>query len=132
MATPRLALVVVLIAGTANGQRTFDTDILTETFGYDAATKKTVELSALNQGCPARDCIPAIDAPKFVAAAAATHITDDAVVISISYAGEHRAYPARILDRHEIVNDTIAGHPIAITWCPLCGSAVGLRRVVGG
>jgi len=116
----------------AYGQRTFDTDILAETFGYDAATKKTVELSDLNQGCPARDCIPAIDRPKFVAAAESTHIADDAVVIAVSYGGEHRAYPARILDRHEIVNDTIAGDPIAITWCPLCGSAVGLRRVIDG
>jgi hypothetical protein len=116
----------------ASAQRTFDTDILAETFGFDESTPKTVELSDLKQGCSARDCIPAIDVPKFVAATDAQHITDDAVVIAISYGGEHRAYPARILDRHEIVNDTIAGEPIAITWCPLCGSAVGLRREVAG
>ncbi|MCH7830196.1 MAG: DUF3179 domain-containing protein [Proteobacteria bacterium] len=116
----------------AFAQRNFDLDILRETFGFDDATKKSVELDQLTQGCQARDCIPAIDHPEFVTAGEADHITDDAMVITIAYRGEYRAYPARILDHHEIVNDTIAGDPLAITWCPLCGSAVGIRRIVAG
>lgn len=115
-----------------NAERTFDVDILAETFGFDDSSKKSVSLDDLQQGCPARDCIPSIDQPKFVAADDAIHVGDDDIVIAISHNGEHRAYPARILDHHEIVNDTIAGEPIAITWCPLCGSAVGVRRIVGG
>jgi len=126
------ALMLILFAVSAHGQRNYDTDILAETFGFDESTMKSVALDDLNQGCPARDCIPSIDAPKFVAAADASHVADDAVIIGISYGGEHRAYPAQILDHHEIVNDTIAGEPIAITWCPLCGSAVGIRRKVNG
>jgi hypothetical protein len=130
---PTMQLMILLaVATAATAQRTFDHDILAETFGFDESTKKNVALDDLHQGCPARDCIPSIDNPKFVAAASAAHLTDDAVVIAISIGGENRAYPARILDHHEIVNDTIAGVPIAITWCPLCGSAVGLRREVGG
>lgn len=127
-----LVIALLGVAAHAAAQRSFEHDILTETFGFDESTKKTVALEDLKQGCPARDCIPSIDEPKFVSAGAAVHIADDAVVIAISYGGEHRAYPARILDHHEIVNDTIAGEPIAITWCPLCGSAVGVRRTVGG
>jgi len=122
----------ILWSSLATAQRSFDTDILAETFGFDASTKKTVALADLKQGCPARDCIPSIDNPKFVSAAAANHVADDAVIIGISYGGEHRAYPAQILDHHEIVNDTIGGEPIAITWCPLCGSAVGIRRRING
>ncbi len=128
-----LQLLILLAAfSAAYGQRTFETDILAETFGFDESTKKTVALDDLHQGCPARDCIPSIDNPKFVAAASAAHVADDAVVIAISLGGEHRAYPARILDHHEIVNDTIGSEPIAITWCPLCGSAVGIRREIAG
>lgn len=122
---------MLLPTAPAFAQRTFDVDILAETFGFDESTKKTVALSDLKQGCSARDCIPAIDAPKFVSADSATHLKDDDTVIALSLRGEHRAYPTRILDHHEIVNDNIAGEPIAITWCPLCGSAVGIHRRVG-
>jgi hypothetical protein len=127
-----IAPLLVVLASSAQGQRNYEVDILADTFGFDEATEKSVSLDDLHQGCPARDCIPSIDAPKFVAAIDATHVADDDVVIAISYGGDYRAYPARILDHHEIVNDTIAGEAIAITWCPLCGSAVGLRRKVAG
>jgi hypothetical protein len=127
-----LVFVLLGVAAHAGAQRSFEHDILAETFGFDETTKKSVALDDLKQGCPARDCIPSIDNPRFVSADEADHVADDAIVIAISYGGEHRAYPARILDHHEIVNDTIAGEPIAITWCPLCGSAVGVRRTVGG
>ena len=108
----------------------YDTDILRDTFGFDASTTKSVALEDLHQGCPARDCIPSIDSPKYVSAEEAAHVADEDMVVAISLHGDQRAYPARILDRHEIVNDTIGGVPIAITWCPLCGSAVGIEREV--
>lgn len=123
-------LLLPLVA--ANAQRSYDVDILAETFGFDGATIKTVALSDLHQGCPARDCIPSIDKPRFLSVEDATHVTDDELVITLSYKGEHRAYPSKILDHHEIVNDTVAGDALAITWCPLCGSAVGIERTVGG
>ena len=125
---------ILLLAATinANAQRNFELDILTETFGFDATTKKSVALSDLHQGCPARDCIPSIDNPKYLSAEEATHVADDDLVITLSYGGEYRAYPSKILDHHEIVNDTVGGDPLAITWCPLCGSAVGIRRTVAG
>ncbi|MGI9225667.1 MAG: DUF3179 domain-containing protein, partial [Woeseiaceae bacterium] len=128
-----LALFALLLsAPLAHAQRSYDTDILRDTFGFDESTTKSVALEDLHQGCPARDCIPSIDAPKYVSATEATHVADEDMVVAISLHGDKRAYPARILDRHEIVNDTIGGVPIAITWCPLCGSAVGIEREVDG
>jgi hypothetical protein len=121
-----------LLASLAHAQRSYDTDILRDTFGFDESTTKSVALEDLHQGCPARDCIPSIDTPKYVPATQATHVADNDRVIAIALNGDERAYPARILDRHEIVNDTIGGMPIAITWCPLCGSAVGIEREVDG
>jgi hypothetical protein len=123
-------ILFLLLGGTALAQRSFDVDILAETFGFDESTKKTVELANLQQGCAARDCIPSIDAPKYITAEMA-ELSDDDIVVTLSYEGEYRAYPTRILDHHEIVNDTIAGTPLAITWCPLCGSAVGIHRQIG-
>ncbi len=46
--------------------------------------------------------------------------------------GETRAYPLRILTWHEIVNDQVGGTPVAVTYCPLCNSAVGFDRRVDG
>lgn len=125
-----LLTTTLLPVAAANAQRSFDVDILAETFGFDASTKKSVALSDLRQGCPARDCIPSIDSPDYLSVEDAAYLDDDDLVVTLSYKGAFRAYPTRILDHHEIVNDTIGGEPIAITWCPLCGSAVGIRRTV--
>ncbi len=123
---------LLLISFQTAAQRTYDTAILAETFGFDDNTKRSVSLSDLDQGCPRRDCIPSIDDPKYVSVSGATHVGDDDIVLALSLKGYHRAWPANILDQHEIVNDVIAGIPIAVTWCPLCGSAVGVIREFGG
>ncbi len=122
----------LLLVCAAHAQRSYDVDILAETFGFDETTKKSVPLDKLIQGCPARDCIPSIDNPKYVSAAKASHVADDDLVITLAYQAEHYAFPSRILDHHEIVNGTFAGDPLAITWCPLCGSAVGIERSISG
>ena len=122
----------LVLASPTETQRSFDTDILKETFGFDDSTPKSVELDELHQGCGARDCIPSIDDPVFVTASEASHVADDDIVLALAWRGEYRAYPARILDQHEIVNDVIADTPIAVTYCPLCGSAIGVLREING
>jgi hypothetical protein len=81
-----------------------------------------------------KDRIPAIDRPKFVSVAAAEALGLAAAepVISVALGGRARAYPLRILTWHEIVNDTLAGIPIAVTFCPLCNSAVVFDRRLDG
>ena len=130
----RLVIVILfsLTFGNVHAQRTFDTDILRDTFGYTDETVHSVPLSDLQQGCARRDCIVSIDSPQYVTASEASHVADDDIVLALSFEGYHRAWPARILDQHEIVNDIIAGELIAITWCPLCGSAVGVKREING
>jgi hypothetical protein len=123
-------LLALLVAGFAAAQRSYDTDILADTFGFNEDTPKSVSLDDLHQGCPHRDCIPSIDHPKYLNADAADFLADDDVVIALAWEGKFWAFPARILDHHEIVNDTFAGTPLAITWCPLCGSAVGVKRTI--
>jgi len=65
----------------------------------------------------ARDGIPAILDPVFAAPAEALAQMDPSErVIGVSINGDHRAYPLNLLSRHEIVNDTVGGKPIAVTW----------------
>jgi hypothetical protein len=75
------------------------------------------------------DAIPSVDDPTFEAAYAGD--PNDRVVVVESPA-EPRAYPLRYLHYHEIVNDVVNGDPVAITWCPLCGSAIVYDRVHEG
>lgn len=75
----------------------------------------TIDGDPVMRGLP-RDAIPAIDAPTFVPAAQATWMRDDEPVIGVAVDGTARAYPAWLLDGHEIVNDTISGRSIAVTW----------------
>ncbi|UVE52014.1 DUF3179 domain-containing protein (plasmid) [Haloferax larsenii] len=75
-----------------------------------------------------RDAIPSIDSPTFDTDYFGDG--DDAVVVVEG--NPSRAYPIRILSYHEIVNDVVDGTPIAVTWCPICGSAVVFERNVEG
>ncbi|MDX1379229.1 MAG: DUF3179 domain-containing protein [Anaerolineales bacterium] len=54
------------------------------------------------------------------------------LVIGVEINGQARAYPIRLLSSHEIVNDVIGGEPVAVTWCPLCFSALVFNRIVDG
>ena len=82
-------------------------------------------------GGPPRDGIPALDEPKFVSAAASVW-EDDEHVVGVSVGGESRAYPLAILVWHELVNDSLGGEPILVSYCPLCGTAMVFDRRVGG
>jgi len=88
--------------------------------------------SEINEVLP-KDRIAAITEPAFGSdwSDAEHGLPADSDVIGIEREGEARAYPLRILDWHEVVNDTFAG-PLLVTFCPLCGSGVtGVRRVNG-
>ena len=67
-----------------------------------------------------RDGIPSIDEPKFVTADSADFLREDDRVIGVVRNGLAKAYPIRILDHHEVVNDEFAGEAIVVTYCPLC------------
>ncbi|MGH2650726.1 MAG: DUF3179 domain-containing protein [Actinomycetota bacterium] len=82
--------------------------------------------------CAPWDSIPAIDHPAFAPAWAVRFLAPDEPVVALDLGGSHRAYPVQILTYHEIVNDVVSGRPVALTFCPLCNSAVGFSRRVGG
>jgi len=95
---------------------------------FDGAKVKEEDLL---QGCFGKDCIPSIENPHFETADQAdTWLEPDDRIFAVNYEGVTRAYAQRIMNWHEIVNDEINGTPVAITFCPLCGSAVAFERTV--
>ena len=94
--------------------------------------RRSIDLGEIVTDGPRRDSIPPIDMPRFVGAASATGIGSMEPVVSVTIAGDARAYPLRILLWHEIVNDTVAGVPVLVSYCPLCNSAVVFDRRVAG
>ena len=80
-----------------------------------------------------KDAISSLDEPSFISAAEADQtLRPREPVIFIQLGKDARAYPLRILTWHEIVNDTIDGQPIAVTFCPLCNTAIAFQREVDG
>jgi len=94
--------------------------------------KTTIDFDEIISGGPPKDGIPSIDAPEFIAVSEVSDLAATEPVIGLVIAGDARAYPLRILIWHEIVNDTVGGVPVAVTYCPLCNSAVVYDRRVAG
>jgi hypothetical protein len=69
------------------------------------------------------NCIPAADNPEVSSAEDATWLKNDDIVFGIEVNGEYRAYPRRIMEVREMVNDTLGGRDLGIPYCTLCGSA---------
>jgi len=67
-------------------------------------------------GGPPKDGIPAILRPKILEPGQAAYIEDSDVVIGVRIGSEARAYPVKVLNWHEVVNDTIGGVPVAVTF----------------
>ncbi len=87
----------------------------------------------IQSGGPGKDGIPAIDTPAFVRAPGFRVLSPREPVITLEVDGAvPRTYPVRYLMWHEIVNDTVGGIPVAVTFCPLCNSGITFDRRAGG
>lgn len=105
---------------------------LTAQWGTDF-TRYTVPPEEIISGGVPRDGIRSIDEPEFVGFDETSEwLEDTEPVIALELNGQARAYPLSILTRHEIVNDEMGGIPIAVTYCPLCNSALVFDRRVDG
>lgn len=96
-------------------------------------TRTAVAFDEILSGGPPRDGIPAIDDPDFIPVSEETRLRPTEPVIAVEFDGvAPRAYPIRYLTWHEIVNDVVGDIPVAVTFCPLCNSAITFDRRVGG
>lgn len=116
-------LVVIGVAVVLGGCTQRKEEVVGDGFDFPENTSGYAEYVKLSQGCGGKDCIPAINEPKFeTRTEAGSWLKDEDLVLGLDYKGEHKAYPVRILNWHEVVNDGIL-----VTFSPLCGSAVGFK-----
>src|SRR5712692_8499092 len=83
-------------------------------------------------GGPPPDGIPTIDHPRFLRTAQVGFLSASEPVLALQIGADARAYPVQILIWHEIVNDTVGRVPVAVTYCPLCNSAIAYDRRLAG
>jgi len=91
--------------------------------GFDLADA-LVPVDEIHWGGVQRDGIPSINQPRFVSAQDATFLGKKDRVLGVYRNGIAKAYPIRILDRHEVVNDKFADEGVVVTYCPLCFSGM--------
>lgn len=99
--------------------------------GFDLSNS-IIDKNKILSGGPSKDGIPSIDNPKFIDVRDVKYLRDDDIIIGLNHAGIQKAYPTRILVWHEITNDTIGTLDIAVTYCPLCGTAMVFDRNIEG
>lgn len=99
-------------------------------------TNTTIDLTELAVGIGSsdpRDAIPPIYAPQYTTVAEGAEWLqpqDPGALVDVN--GDVRFFPLAIMTRHEIVNGEIGGLPVAVTYCPLCNTALAFERVVDG
>ena len=99
-------------------QLNFDVDLANVKYRSD------VELEHLQLGCPFVDCIASIDEPLFESSNETHWLAADDLVLGLVHNGIAKAYPMKIMNYHEIVNDQFGCQKVIVTYCPLCNSAL--------
>jgi hypothetical protein len=93
-------------------------------------TPTRVRVEEIVWGGVAYEGIPALEPVAYDAAQQARWLDEGEPVFGIAHGGEARAYPLRILDWHELANDTLGGAPIALAYCTLCGTGIAYLRTL--
>ncbi len=104
-----------------------------EYFGLDWSTNwgiRLIDLSELAQGA-GRDAIPALSGPLYWTLEEASEVyADNVPLVQVNLHDDVRGFPLEILTWHEIVNDVIGGIPVAVTFCPLCNTAIAFESQI--
>ena len=104
-----------------------------DTMLSDEFPEPLIDPDEVISGGPPPDGIPPIDDPAFLDVVDNLELlpaNEPVVVVEIN--GDAKAYPVRAMVWHEIVNDTVGGVPVSVTYCPLCNSAATYERTIDG
>ncbi|WP_420611162.1 DUF3179 domain-containing protein [Candidatus Poriferisodalis sp.] len=126
--TPTEVIVNVKVTQIPGGPRESTVSALREGMTAPLLPEPLVSPLDVLSGGPPPDGIPSIDAPEFERATDVGFLQPQEAVVTLTLNGDARAYPVQVLLWHEIVNDTVGGEPVTITYCPLCNTAIGYYR----
>lgn len=99
--------------------------------GFDFS-KHSIPLNEILDGGPPKDGIPALFDPEFVNLNEAKFLRPTDRVLGLQINGEAKAYPIKILNWHELVNDHVGGEAVLISYCPLCGTGMSYDAMIDG
>ncbi|MBT8446940.1 MAG: DUF3179 domain-containing protein [Gammaproteobacteria bacterium] len=91
---------------------------------FPAGVAHAIRLEEIAWGGVVKDGIPALIKPRHISAAEADYLDEAEPVFGVAVGGEARAYPYRIMDWHEMVNDVVGGVPVSLAYCTLCGAGI--------
>lgn len=100
------------------------TNLLAQTKNGFDLSGSLVPADEILSGGPPRDGIPALTDPAFERASAVGWLEADDRLLALEHGGVAKAYPIRILNWHEVVNDRVGDLAVAVTYCPLCGTGM--------
>ena len=129
--TPSEVIVDVKVTQIPGGPRESTVSALREGMTAPLLPEPLVSPLDVLSGGPSPDGIPSIDGPEFERATDVGALQPQEAVVTLTLNGDARAYPVQVLLWHEIVNDTVGGEPVTITYCPLCNTAIGYYRQLG-
>ncbi len=129
--TPAEVIVDVRVTQIPGGPRESTVSALREGMTAPLLPEPLVSPLDVLSGGPPPDGIPSIDAPEFERATDVGFLQPQEAVVTLTLNGDARAYPVQVLLWHEIVNDTVGGEPVTVTFCPLCNTAIGYYRQLG-
>ncbi len=129
--TPAEVIVDVRVTQIPGGPRESTVSALREGMTAPLLPEPLVSPLDVLSGGPAPDGIPSIDGPEFERATEVGTLQPQEAVVTLTLNGDARAYPVQVLLWHEIVNDTVGGEPVTVTYCPLCNTAIGYYRQLG-
>ena len=129
--TPAEVIVDVKVTQIPGGPREATVSALREGMTAPLLPEPLVSPIDVLSGGPPPDGIPSIDVPEFERATDVEFLQLQEAVVTLTLNGDARAYPVQVLIWHEIVNDTVGGEPVTITYCPLCNTAIGYYRQIG-
>ncbi|WP_419921136.1 DUF3179 domain-containing protein [Candidatus Poriferisodalis sp.] len=129
MAAPLVPLEVAQIPG---DPKDFSVSALRQGADAPLLPDPLIDPAEIISGGPPPDGIPPIDSPDFERASEVGWLEPQEAVVTINLGGDARAYPTQVMIWHEIVNDTVNGEAVTVTYCPLCNSAIGYYRQLDG
>ena len=98
--------------------------------GYENTSR--IEPFEIEWGGVAPDGIRPLEFPPNIPAEEADYLESHERVFGVSINGEHRAYPLRIMNPHEMANDVLGGEPISLAYCTLCGAGIAYHGKFDG
>lgn len=132
---PRLGIVVLVLVAALSAATFLLRSSRHPTPPLANETPALIPLDEIVEGGPGKDGIPSIDRPTFRSVPDTDRdglLDPNGLGMSVSLGSTTRFYPFQILVWHEIVNDTIEGRPVLVTFCPLCGTGIAYERTIDG